>query len=259
MDERHFTAAPTFADKLRALDWKKIAIILVALALVAVLVIVLINVIFGSSKNDPIKYMEKYDNAKEVDMIKLVSEAYNGVDGGNMAKIMKIMAKSDDFKEIVEDFEEGWKEDYEDKVDEYGKNFKITYKNDKEMEEKLDRDELKDYKANIKSMGESILDMVDEFKEMDKDEQKDAAEEMGLSYSDLKDMVEYMEALGRELKSVTVDDGYVLEVIKKTTGKELDEPEEDEVDITVLKINGKWVCYELLRNYTFYNIVDRVF
>ena len=135
MDERHFTAAPTFADKLRALDWKKIAIILVALALVAVLVIVLINVIFGSSKNDPIKYMEKYDNAKEVDMIKLVSEAYNGVDGGNMAKIMKIMAKSDDFKEIVEDFEEGWKEDYEDKVDEYGKNFKITYKNDKEMEE----------------------------------------------------------------------------------------------------------------------------
>ena len=210
----------------------------------------------GSSKKktnsytSPVSFMEKYDNAKEVDMIKLVSEAYNGVDGGNMAKIMKIMAKSDDFKEIVEDFEEGWKEDYEDKVDEYGKNFKITYKNDKEMEEKLDRDELKNYKANIKSMGESILDMVDEFKEMDKDEQKDAAEEMGLSYSDLKDMVKYMEALGRELKSATVDEGYELEVIKTTTGKELDEPEEDEIDMTVLKVNGKWISLDVLRSFS---------
>ena len=254
MDERHFTAAPSFADKLRALDWKKIAIILVALALVAVLVIVLINVIFGSSKNDPIKYMEKYDNAKEVDMIKLVSEAYNGVDGGNMAKILKIMAKSDDFKEFIEDFEEGWVEDYEDKVDEFGKNFKISYKNDKEMEEKLDRDELQDYKASIKLMGDDILDMVDEFKEMDKDEQKDVAEDMGLSYSDLKDMVEYMEALGRELKSATVDEGYELEVIKTTTGKELDEPEEDEVDIIVLKVNGRWINYDVFRSFSLNSI-----
>ena len=210
----------------------------------------------GSSKKktnsypSPVSFMEKYDNAKEVDFIKLVDEAYNGVDGGNMAKILKIMAKSDDFKEIVEDFEEGWKEDYEDKVEEYGKNFKITYKNDKEMEEKLDRDELKNYKANIKSMGESILDMVDEFKEMDKDEQKDAAEEMGLSYSDLKDMVKYMEALGRELKSATVDEGYELEVIKTTTGKELDEPEEDEIDMTVLKVNGKWISLDVLRSFS---------
>ena len=214
----------------------------------------------GSSKKktnsytSPVSFMEKYDNAKKVVFIKLVDEAYNGVDGGNMAKILKIMAKSDDFKEFIEDFEEGWVEDYEDKVDEFGKNFKISYKNDKEMEEKLDRDELQDYKASIKLMGDDILDMVDEFKEMDKDEQKDVAEDMGLSYSDLKDMVEYMEALGRELKSATVDEGYELEVIKTTTGKELDEPEEDEVDIIVLKVNGRWINYDVFRSFSLNSI-----
>ena len=246
MDERHFTAAPSFADKLRALDWKKIAIILVALALVAVLVIVLINVIFGSSKNDPIKYKEKYANAKEIDYIKMTSEAFNGVDGGNMAKILKVLAKSEDFKDLIEEMEEGFKEDYEDNVDEYGKNFKITYKNDKEMEEKLDRDELKRYKAQIKTVGENILDLVDEFKDMDKDEQKEAAEDIGITYNDLKEMLKYLEAFGRELKSATVDDGYELEVIETITGKELDEPEEDEIDMTVLKVNGKWICLDLI-------------
>ena len=122
------------------------------------------------------------------------------------------------------------------------------------MEEKLDRDELQDYKASIKLMGDDILDMVDEFKEMDKDEQKDAAEDMGLSYSDLKDMVKYMEALGRELKSATVDEGYELEVIKTTTGKELDEPEEDEVDIIVLKVNGRWINYDVFRSFSLNSI-----
>ncbi len=250
MDERHFTAAPTFADKLRALDWKKIAIILVALALVAVLVIVLVTVIFGSSKNDPIKFMEKYDNAKTIDLVKMIDEAYNGLDKGNMGKILKILMKSDEYKDMFEEIEDSKIEDYEDKVDEYGKNFKITYKNDKEMEEKLDRDELKSYKSNIKSMGESILSMVDDFKDMDKDDQKDMADELGISYNDLKDMVKYMEAFGRELKSASVDEGYELEVIKTITGKELDEPEEEEIDMSVLKVNGKWINYDMLRSFS---------
>lgn len=255
MDERNFTAAPAFADKLRALDWKKVAIVVVALALVVVLLAVLIPALFGSSKNDPIKYMEKYDNAKEADLIRFVSEAFNGVDKGNAAKILKLLAKTDGFKEDAEEFEDSRKDAYEDKVDEYGKNFRISYKNDRDVEEKLDRDDLKSCREKIRSAGESLVAAAKDFKSMEKTDQKDLAEDMDIGYSELKELYKYLEALGRELKGASVDDGYQLEVIRTVTGKELDEPEEDEVDMVVLKVNGKWVNYEVLLSCS-YGLLD---
>ena len=98
-----------------------------------------------------------------------------------------------------------------------------------------------------------------EYREMDAYEQLEAADELGLSGGELRKMIDYLESIGKRFKNAEVEAGYDLEVVETITGSELDEPIEDYDDITVLKINGKWVCYELLRNYTFYNIVDRVF
>ena len=129
----------------------------------------------------------------------------------------------------------------------------------KEAEEKLDKEALKNDRDEMRSMGEELLETAEEYREMDSYEQLEAADRLGLSAGELRKMVDYLESLGKRFKKAEVEAGYDLEVVETITGSELDEPIEDYDDITVLKINGKWVCYELLRNYTFYNIVDRVF
>lgn len=254
MDERNFTAAPSFGDKLKALDWKKILIVVAALAVVAVLVIVLLSL--GNSKTAPIGTMQKYANAKSIKMENYYKDLLSGADGGNAAKIVKLLKKSDEFKEDFEEMEENFADSYEDNADEYGKNFKIAYKSDKSVEEKIDRDDLKDYKASIKSMGEDFAELGKTLGKLKSSDLKDLAEDLDLSTSDAKELIDCLKDLGQKLKGADVTEGYDMEILTKITGSELDDPDEDDFDLTVLKVNGKWVAYPALNSlYSLYYMV----
>lgn len=246
MDERNFVPDPGFEAPKKAINWKKIAIIAAAVLVLAAVVVLACTLIFGSSRTTPIAVLEKYANAKEFTYVSYLKDMVGGIEGNKAAKIVQLAAKSDEFKDLLEDFEENAADAWEDNKDEYGKNFKIRLKNDKEVEEKLDRDDLKDYKARIKELGEMYADLGKALGKLKSADLKDLAEDLDMDTKDLKEAIDCLKEIGSKLKGADVSDGYDLEYFVTITGSELDEPDEDDGELTVLKINGKWVSLQSL-------------
>ena len=260
MDERNFVPQPGFDGEKKRPNWKKIVIIAAIVLAAAAVVALLCVLLLGGSKNTPLKTMEKYANAKEITFETYVKDMVGGIEGNNAAKIIKLAAKSDEFRDRLDEIAEDAADGYEDKQDEYGKNFRISFKNDKEVEEKLDRDELKEYKADLKALGEDYAALGKALGKLKSSELKDLAEDLDMDVKDVKTCIDCLKAIGQKLKGADVTEGYDLEYLITITGSELDEPEEDDGELTVLKINGKWAStlgFSLL--YTvYYAVADAV-
>ena len=245
MDDRNFVAQPDFDGQKKSPDWKKIAVIAGVVIVLAAIVVLLCTLIFnGSSKTTPIKLMEKYANAREIKVETLVRDMVGGIEGNNAAKIVKLAAESDEFEDRFEDLEEEAADAYEDNKDEYGKNFKSRYKNDKDVEEKIDRDDLKDYKSDLKSLGEDYAALGKALGKLKSGDLKDLAEDLDMDVKDVRTCIECLKTIGSKLKGAEITEGYELEYLITITGSELDEPEEDDGELTVLKVNGKWVSLQ---------------
>lgn len=260
MDDRNFVAEPGFDGTKKRPNWKKILLIAGGVIVVAAIVTLLCLLIFsgGGSKTTPISVMEKYVNTKEIKLETRTKDILAGIEGNKIAKIIKIAKKSDEFKDDIKDLEERAADAYEDRQDEYGKNFKIRYKNDKEVEEKLDRDDLKDYKSSLKSLGEEYADLGKALGKLKSADLKDLAEDLDMDVKDLKECIECLKTVGQKLKGAEVSEGYELEYLITITGSELDDPEEDDGKITVLKVNGKWVSTNAIGHLNYYyNIIFR--
>ena len=242
MDDRNFVAQPEFDGQKKRPDWKKIAVIAAVVLVAAALIVGLCLLLFNSSsRTTPIKVLEKYANAKEIEVETVVRDMIGGIEGNNAAKLIRLADDSDEFEDRFEELEEDAVDAHQDKQDEYGKNFKIRYKNDKEVEEKLDRDELKDYKSDLKSLGEDYAALGKALGKLKSGDLKDLAEDLDMDVKDVKACIECLKTIGQKLKGAEITEGYDLEYLITITGSELDEPEEDDGELTVLKINGKWV------------------
>ena len=242
MDERTFAAEPGFEGQKKSPNWKKIAVIAgIVIVLAAVLALLCVLIFNGSSKTTPIAVMEKYANAKEIELESVVKDMLGGIEGNNAAKIVKLASESDEFEDRIEELEETAADTYEDNQDEYGKNFKIRFKNDKDVEEKIDRDDLKDYKSSLKDLGEDYAALGKALGKLKSGDLKDLAEDLDMDAKDVRECIECLKTIGSKLKGAEVSEGYDLEYLITITGSELDEPEEDDGELTVLKVNGKWV------------------
>jgi hypothetical protein len=235
-------AQPGFDGQKKRPEWKKIAVIAAVVLVAAVLIVGLCLLLFNSSsRTTPIKVLEKYANSKEIEVEAVVRDMIGGIEGNNAAKLIRLADDSDEFEDRFEELEEDAADAHQDKQDEYGKNFKIRYKNDKEVEEKLDRDELKDYKSDLKSLGEDYAALGKALGKLKGGDLEDLAEDLDRDVKDVKACIECLKTIGQKLKGAEITEGYDLEYLITITGSELDEPEEDDGELTVLKINGKWV------------------
>ena len=115
--------------------------------------------------------------------------------------------------------------------------------------EKLDKDELKEAKEQIKSSGKSLKNMVERTEDWDSDDWADAAESMELYKSQAKSYYKIMKNIGSIMSKAKVTEGYKITVEIKITGSELDEPEVEEEDFYVYKVNGRWVLGETVGIY----------
>lgn len=257
MDQMNYTPASGIGDRAKSLSWKKIAVIAGIVIVLAAVIALLCVLIFGSSRTTPLAVMEKYANAKQIKLETVVKDMLGGIEGNNTAKIVKIARSSEEFKDRIEELEETSADTYEDNQDEYGKNFKIRYKNDKEVEEKIDKDDLKDYRSNIRELGDKYYDLGKALGKVKSADLKDLADDLDMSTKDLKACIDCLKTIGQKLKSADVSEGYDLEYFIIITGSELDEPDEDDGELTVLKVNGKWVSTQgLSLLYSFYTAVN---
>ena len=228
-------AAPAQAGNfLSKLNLKLIIPIVAVIAVLAIAIPILYGVFFNNYKT-PLKMAAKIENAKTYDAQVKATINASGFLKKEVKGIYNIVKKSeefdldeerDDYKEMVEDLEE-----------EYGKNYKFYI--EVEDKEKLDKDDLKDYKDELKDTGKA---MKSQYEDLDSDDIEDMADYMGLSKSNAKKLVKLMESAAKKMRSAKVTAGYELSVKYMVKGSELDEPEElYEDEIVVLKINGKWV------------------
>ena len=214
-----------------------------------------INLGVGGSRNDPLKVAEKLYNSKSIKIETLVDELLNGVDGGYVSEIVKIMKKSDELCDYVDDLEDEFSEYYENVSDYCGKNFKLKFLYD-EIEDyyEYSRSDLKYQRDEIRDLADECLDFAEEFRDYKSSEIRELAEDLDLSTGDLKKLVSYFEKLGNKLADADVSEGYELEIEAKATGSNLDEPEEITLDFDVFKVNGKWISD--LSLYVLEEIVD---
>ena len=61
------------------------------------------------------------------------------------------------------------------------------------------------------------------------------------SFSQAKAAVEAARAYWEACGDLKVTDGYDIEVVRTITGEYLDEPTEEILNITVLKVGGRWI------------------
>lgn len=238
MDE--INAAPVAAAPLKKkFNWKALVVIAVALLLVAGLVWAVLSL--GNSRTSPISLMQKYANAKSVETESYAKDLLAGSDGGKASKLIRLMRKSEVFANRLADQEELFAECYEDMLDEYGSNYKISYKNDKSVEEELEKDDLKACRAAIKEMGEDFYELGKALGKLKGDDLRDLADDLDMSTADLKALIACVKELGQQYRGAEVSEGWELSVLSNITGSELDDPEEDDLELIVLKINGKWV------------------
>ena len=227
-------------------DPKKFAIKVGAAVLAVIIVISALFAVVGALTNTyktPIKTMQKYANAKKYysDFDEQLDKL-NGFAEKEYKALFKVYKSTEDYKENLEDAKEDFKDYIDDKKDEYGKNYKYTYKIVEK--EKLEREDIKEFRESLRSMADSLESQIDRTDDYDTDDWEELADDMGLdgNKKKAKAYISALKNLRKVYKSAKVTAGYELTIEKKLTGSELDEPEEEEIEIKVFKVNGRWVA-----------------
>lgn len=193
--------------------------------------------IFGNYKT-PIKQSVNYVNDKDFDMEERFVNMYNGLGKSELKKIYKIISSSENFKDFEDAQQDSWKDFREGLEDEYGKDWKVDY--DITDKDELDDDDLKDIKSDFKSAGKSLIATGKAILDLDNDDLKELAEDMGLKKDDLKELADLLKELGQVLKDAEPKSGYEVDI--DTTIKGDDDEDEDSFTAEVVKVGSRWIA-----------------
>ena len=237
------------AKKIPAKLW-----IILGAGIATLAIIIAILLMAGNTYKTPLQTAEKLLNMKSVE--KIVDKApslLNGFGTSEAKSILKIIKKSDTYKDTMEDAEDYFDDAIDTLKDEYGNNYKIKIK--VEDKEKLDRDDVREFRDQLRDIGE----YRDDLKDLESDDFEDIADELGISKSKVKDMVKEAEDFCKRCKSAKVSKGYELSIVVSIDGSEADDPEELDLNICVYKVDGRWVLDVLSLVENSYDLVYDLF
>ena len=214
-------------------------------AIAAVVALCIVFSIITNTYKTPISIMQKLENSKSYkDPVEQSAMKLNGFLEKEVKQLGKIMKKSDDYADELEDAKDAFEDRIQDMKDQYGNNYKIKYKVTEK--EKLEKDDLKDFRDELREYADYCERIEEECDDYDSDDWEEMADELGISKSQAKEMVKIMKEIGKVCKKAKVSNGYELTVVRTVNGSEMDEPEEDEMTIYVYKVNGRWISGDAL-------------
>lgn len=224
--------------------------LLLAVAAICILVVALIglNHVTNNYKT-PIKTIEKYANAKEYTLEKQTIDYNGGLAKKQTKQVFKVLRNSDLFLDLEEKIYDLSISNYEGKLDKYGDDFTITYTI--LGSDELTKKDLRSARAYFQDYVYEIEAVVDETEEYTSSDWGEVAEEIGLTKAQTKEYVKALSELAAEYGRIEVSKGYEVSVLITTSGSELEEPKEDEVEIKVFKVNGRWISAS-----NFGNVID---
>lgn len=203
---------------------------------------------FGNTYRKPVAVVEKYENAEEYRLIDRVVDAGGGLARRELKAVYKTLICSDAYLDAEEEFLDYTIYRYEDRLDKYGDDFKIDYKIMGRSE--LSKADLREYRAEIQDYVYELESIVDETEEFNSSDWGALAQELELMKSETKTLIENFQRLVEAYGRIEVSKGYELDVTRTVTGSALDEPEEDELSMIVVKVNGRWLLASDFADYT---------
>ena len=237
------------AGKIKA-DPKGFGVKVGAIVLAAIIVIVGLFVGVGAATNNyktPIKTEVKQMNAKKYsNRYDNLAADYNGFCKKEIKALEKLMSKSEDYEDNLEKSKESFDEGIEKMKDEYGSNYKYSFKVIEK--EKLDNKDLREYKDALDATADRYKAWLETYDKYTSDDWKDMADRMGFDgdKSLAKKYVDILKDVREKYKKAKITAGYELEVELTLKGSELDEPETEEDTVVVLKVDGHWVMTSVL-------------
>ena len=209
----------------------------------------------GSSKKDyekPLELMTEWENGKSAsELIENEYKLLNGFCEKEYKALWNALQKSGEFADYMDDYEADLEEYIDSKKDRYGSDYKWSYK----IEDKysLDKDELAEAEDELMEIVKELREFIRETEEFDSYDWDEMADELDLSVSETKALVEALEDIYNVLKDAEVTDGYELAVTVTVRGSELDEPEKRERSFWVYEVDGVWLSdswFEVIYNIT---------
>ena len=154
-----------FLKKVLALP-KKLLISAVAVLLVLVIGIPLLVGAVSNTYHTPLDLMVDFMNERDhsdiaADSIKML----NGFSKNEFKSLIKILKKSDDFEDSLDDMQENYEEMVEYYEEHYGSDYSFSYK--VEEKEKLDKDDLKEMRSEIKDAAKELREIIEETEDYD--------------------------------------------------------------------------------------------
>ena len=222
--------------------------VLIAAAAAVLVLVIGVPLLVGALTNTyktPLNLTVSYMNNKKASAkIDGVVDLLNGLCESEAKALLKVVKKTDAYEDIEAELIESFEDQIEDMEDEYGKNYKYSYK--VESKDKLEKEDLREFRDQLKSLKEQLDELVDEADDFDSDDWEDLADDLGMTKAEAKKLVAALEDVCKELKTIKVTAGYEVEIVMSLNGSELDEPEEEEMEIKVYKVNGRWVSMDAL-------------
>lgn len=201
-----------------------------ALFLLLMIAAVCLIVGMGGGYKKPIKDLVGLMNKENTDIGKFIEATLPDMFVDAYHTGVPILSEFESFEDTLEEAKEGLEDSYDDWVDLYGKNWKVSY--EITDEEQLSKSELKAIKNNYKDWEDILADA-------DEDSYFYATLNGELNAKTMDKYDKMISTLRKELKSVKITDGYVLDVELTIEGKE--DYDSVELNLYVIKLNGKWV------------------
>lgn len=220
---------------------------IIAVAAVAVVVVLCVILFGGKGYKTPLKDLEKLINKQNTDVFAYTELMQSPMDSEALESIWKILKKSDDYADVLDELKDGIQDFYED-VEGLKISFDIT------DSEKLSDKDLKNLSKEFKNTYKSgYKDVIEQLEDMDKGDYEDLADMLDISTGDAKKLVKKMISYMESYENAEVSKGYEVEL--RCYGEmDEDEGKTERFTVTVLKVDGKWYIEngaQIFRNLSF--------
>ena len=191
----------------------------------------------------PIKYSVKISNQEIYDIEEVSIKAWNGLATKELWQILQIMHNSDAYQELLENAQHWIQRDYADRITTYGESYELTVQ--ELYRRPLLVQELRETRREIRGIISEIGYLVDQSEEFKSADWRELADGLELTKDEAQKLIEVYSDLVNKMEPVQVTEGYVVTLERTITGDLLEKPEVFQQDITVIKLNGRWVLLDI--------------
>ena len=199
---------------------------------------------FTNTYEKPIREAEKIANAKpdDYDYEDVMAKSYGGLGKSQLLTIAKVMQTSESFVDSVDAAHTHFATMVESRAETYGEDSQVKYT--VQSKEDLPIAELKKAKDSLTEQGEHLIALGEFFETLTDEQIANVTKAMDITEEDFSKLTGAVKRLGKEITGVQVSAGYRLQLTRTITDTDDTVLDTEEMEVTILNINGQWLAYD---------------